>query len=78
MDIAYTIKIRVPTEANSPALALHQAGEKWEQTKAKFDEIGNVEVVRVTPVIEPKEQGANGTASGQAPARRQPAAATAE
>lgn len=78
MDIAYTVKIRVPTEATSPALALHQAGQKWDETKAKFDEIGNVEIVRVTPVIEPKAAGTNGTA-GEAPqSRRQPAATAAE
>lgn len=53
MDVSYTVKITVPTEAKTPALALHEAGEKWNETKAKFEEIGGVEVVRVAPVIIP-------------------------
>lgn len=71
MNVAYTIKITVETSANSPALALHEAGQKWNETKAKFDEIGGVEVVRVTPVYEAKAQGENGQATG----RRRAAAA---
>ncbi len=54
MDVTYTIKVNVPTEATSPALALHEAGEKWNDTKAKFEEIGGVEIVRVTPAITPR------------------------
>lgn len=60
MKVAYTVKITVDTEATTPALALHEAGEKWQETKAKFEEIGGVEVVRVSPVYEPKAQGENG------------------
>ena len=73
MRVAYTVKVSVETSASSPALALHEAGEKWEQTKSQFEQIGNVEIVRVAPVIEPKAQGENGTSR-----RRQPAGATAE
>jgi hypothetical protein len=73
LKVAYTIKITVDTEASSPALALHEAGEKWQDTKAKFEEIGGVEVIRVTPVYEPKAQGEN----GQSSRRRQTAEATA-
>jgi hypothetical protein len=70
--VAYTVKISVETDASSPSLALHEAGEKWNETKAKFEEIGDVEVVRVTPVIEPKTPGENGASR-----RRQPAATEA-
>lgn len=74
MEVAYTVKIKVPTEATTPALALHEAGEKWAETKAKFDEIGGVEVVRVTPVYEPKAQGENGQSGSR---RRRAEEATA-
>lgn len=80
MKVAYTVKIEIETSASSPALALHEAGEKWGETKAKFEEIGGVEVVRVAPVIVPKSQGTNGT-EGSAPnarAARTPAGASAE
>jgi hypothetical protein len=81
VDVSYTVKITVPTSAGSPALALHEAGEKWNETKAKFEEIGGVEVVRVAPVIVPKAKdgSTNGTAN-EAPARgsRQPAGAATE
>ena len=81
MDVSYTVKVTVPTSASSPALALHEAGEKWNETKAKFEEIGGVEIVRVAPVIVPKSQGTNGTGEESAPRGRrsaEPAGATAE
>lgn len=81
MKVAYTVKIEIETSASSPALALHEAGEKWGETKAKFEEIGGVEVVRVAPVIVPKAKDGseNGTAA-EAPTgrQRQTAGATAE
>jgi hypothetical protein len=82
VDVSYTVKITVPTSAKTPALALHEAGEKWNETKAKFEEIGGVEVVRVAPVIVPVAQR-NGSENGEAPAGRgrrqaEPVGATAE
>jgi hypothetical protein len=73
MRVAYTVKISVDTSATSPALALHEAGERWEDTKKKFEEIGDVSIVRVTPVIESRTPSEN----GQSSSRRQQAGATA-
>jgi hypothetical protein len=77
MDVSYTVKITVPTSATTPALALHEAGEKWGDTKAKFEEIGGVEVVRVAPVIVPVAER-NGAAAPTGRGSRQPAGSTAE
>lgn len=84
MDVSYTIKINVPTSATSPALALHEAGEKWAETKSKFEEIGGVEVVRVAPVIVPvasrngSENGEAAPSRGRRGAQAEPVGATAE